>query len=165
VISLFAAVVITIAMQTSAAVAQQIQWEKPPRTAAERAVARVDSLRLAALLRGDTAVVNRVYADNFRSVLPTGAVRTKSEFMRGLSTGQQRYDVVRHTEQRIQVFGEVAIITGRSTQQGRESTTDSSLVAQTRYTRIYVRRQKRWQLILTQLTAVSASPRGAANER
>ena len=141
--------------------AQRVEWEIPPRTAAERAVARTDSIRLGALLAHDTAVVRRVYADGFRSILPSGAIRTRSEFLRDLAAGTQRYDTVSHSGQRIEVVGEAAIITGHSTQRGREARTGTSLVTQTRYVRIYVRRDGRWQLWYTQLTAISDSSRGA----
>jgi hypothetical protein len=134
--------------------AQEVEWTVPPRTVAERAVARVDSIRLHALLARDTAVVRRIYADDFRSILPSGAVRTKAEFLRDLAAGTQRYDTVVHVGQRIEVIGEVGIITGRSTQRGREARTNADLVAQTRYVRIYVRRGSRWQLLYTQLTAM-----------
>src|SRR5689334_8419239 len=140
---------------TSVAEAQRVEWEIPPRTAAERAVARVDSLRLNALLARDTAMVRRIYADGFRSILPSGAVRTKAEFIRDLAAGLQRYDTVYHAGQRIEVDGDVAIITGRSTQRGREARTGTSLVAQTRYVRVYVHRAGRWQLLYTQLTAIT----------
>ena len=140
---------------------QRVDWEVPPRTTIERTVARVDSVRLGALLARDTAAVRRIYADSFRSVLPTGAVRTKAAFLHDLATGQQRYDTVSHAEQRIEVVGNVAIITGRSAQRGREARTSSSLVAQTRYVRVYVRQNGRWQLLYTQLTAISDSSRSA----
>jgi hypothetical protein len=91
---------------------------EPSRTAAERAVARVDSMRLSALLVRDTGLVRRIHAEDFRSILPSGAVRTKADFLRDLASGAQPYDTVRHAEQRIEVVGDVAIITGRSTQAG-----------------------------------------------
>jgi ketosteroid isomerase-like protein len=144
-------------MCTSAASAQQINWNVPPHTSAERAVARLDSLRLSALLEGDTTVVRRIYADDFRSILPSGRLRTKPEFLRDLAAGQQRYDTVYHAGQRIEVVGEVAIITGRSTQRGREARTSAPLVAETRYVRVYAHRGGRWQLLYTQLTAISDS--------
>lgn len=145
--------------------AQNIEWEIPPRTAVERAVARVDSIRLNALLARDTAVVRRVYAESFRSILPSGAVRTRTEFLRDLASGAQRYDTVHHAGQRIEVLGNVAIITGHSTQRGREAQTSTSLTAQTRYLRLYVRRDGRWQLLYTQLTAISDSRAGPPGER
>jgi len=141
--------------------AQRVEWEVRPRTAAERTVARVDSVRLEALLVRDTAAVRRIYADNFRSILPTGAIRSKAEFLRDLAAGTQRYDTVSHEGQRVEVVGDVGIITGRSTQRGREARTSSGLTAQTRYVRIYVRRNGRWQLLYTQLTAIQDSLRGA----
>jgi hypothetical protein len=156
----YALALVANAACTSIAHAQQIDWAIPPHTAAERAVARVDSLRLTALLARDTVVVRRVYADSFRSILPSGAVRTKAEFLRDLASGAQRYDTVHHAGQRVEVMRDVAIITGYSTQRGREAQTGTSLVTQTRYVRMYVRRDGRWQLLYTQLTAIS-NPRAA----
>jgi hypothetical protein len=152
-------------MCTSPAGAQQIDWNVPPRTSAERTVARLDSVRLGALLEGDTTIVRRIYADDFRSILPSGRIRTKPEFLRDLAAGRQRYDTVYHAGQRIEVVGEVAIITGRSTQRGREARTSAPLVAETRYVRVYVHRGGRWQLLYTQLTAISDSSPMPANER
>ena len=71
-----------MAIRASLAEAQRVDWEKPPRTVEERAVAHVDSVRVNALLAGDTAVVRRVYADGFRSILPSGVVRTKTQLTR-----------------------------------------------------------------------------------
>jgi hypothetical protein len=148
----------------SRAQSQRVDWERPPRTATERAVARIDSIRLSALLTRDTALVRRIYATDFRSILPTGAVRTKAEFLHDLATGEQRYDTVYHAQQRIELLGNVALITGRSGQRGREARSGGGpLVPETRYVRVYVRRDGRWQLIYTQLTAIRDSPRSASH--
>jgi ketosteroid isomerase-like protein len=92
-------------------------------------------------------------------------VRTKAEFLRDLAAGAQRYDTVHHAGQRIEVVGDVAIITGHSTQRGREARTGTSLTTQTRYVRVYVRREGRWQLLYTQLTGISDPRAAPANER
>lgn len=47
----------------------------------------------------------------------------------------------------------------------REARTGAGLVMQTRYVRIHVRRQSRWQLLFTQLTALNDSSSGAVNKR
>jgi ketosteroid isomerase-like protein len=92
-------------------------------------------------------------------------VRTKAEFLRDLASGAQRYDTVHHAGQRIEVVGDVAIMTGHSTQRGREAQTGTSLTTRTRYVRVYVRREGRWQLLYTQLTAISDPRAVPPNER
>jgi hypothetical protein len=79
-------------------------------------------------------------------------VRTKAEMVSAYDSGKLKYESVKFDEIKVHPYGETAVVTARSTAKGQDNGKDFS--GQYRYTRVYVKRQGRWQLVATQSTRI-----------
>ncbi|GAC1516936.1 MAG: hypothetical protein NVS1B4_15240 [Gemmatimonadaceae bacterium] len=123
---------------------------------AERSVREVDRAVDAAALAGDTAAVRTLYAQDFVSITQDGAVRTRDDRIRGLASGEVRYESITEDDVRVRLVGPVAVVTGRAAVRARVG--GSERIGTVRYTRVYGERDQRWRLLSQQLTRVSVAP-------
>jgi ketosteroid isomerase-like protein len=110
----------------------------------------------AALRRADVAALEQVWAEEYTFVNPRGELLTKAERLANFRAGRTTFDTLtpQAREERIRVYGDVAVHANRLTIGGRYSGqahggTYRSLV-------IWVRRDGRWQQVASQLTLVTA---------
>jgi len=121
-------------------------------TARQRVLA-TDARRVDALLHGNGAALRQIYADDYTLVTQTGAIRTKSDQLRELDSGAIRYRHVDVEDQRVRVYGDVAIVLSRDhtviTRDGRDVGGDL------RFTRVYKLFGHTWRLIASHASAVT----------
>jgi ketosteroid isomerase-like protein len=104
----------------------------------------------AAILRGDVSLVDRMTSDDFTFITPRGFLVTKAEMLRGLANGAFRYEYREIYELKIRVYGDAAVVTGRSLHTGQENGKDSSDAY--RFTRVYIRQRGNWLSVAWQTT-------------
>lgn len=88
----------------------------------------------------DATYSESLMADDYRGTTPQGTVQTKAAFIAEVKSGNHRGMSADHADNRVQVYGDIAVSTGR--------------VAGVRYTRVYVRQEGRWRLVAAQATPV-----------
>ena len=109
---------------------------------------------VAAHLRGDADALDRIRADDIAFTTADGRVLEKAG-MQG-AQGDLVLSVYAHDDARVRVYGDAAVATGRITSEG---TFRGRLHAgQTRFTRVFVERGGRWQLVANQLTNIVPAP-------
>ena len=120
--------------------------------AAERT--RGDALRAA-----DTVALAALYADDFVMITSTGQLRSKADQLRDVAGGMVQHQGKPDRLLKVNLYGEIAVVLAESA--------GGTLVVRGRpdpharhYSRIYIRRAGRWQLLLTQ---VSVLPDSAAS--
>ena len=79
-------------------------------------------------------------------------MRTKSEIVKGFQSGSFKYESRQISDLTIRVYGDTAVVTGRSNQKGMENGKDYS--GDYRFTRVYVRQKGRWLTVALQATAI-----------
>ncbi len=104
----------------------------------------------AAIARGDVAVVDRMTRGDFTFITTRGLVVTKAGMLKGLAEGAFKYEYRQIYDLSIRVYGDAAVVTGRSLHTGQEDGKDSSDAY--RYTRVYVRENGQWLAVLWQAT-------------
>ena len=72
-----------------------------------------------------------------------------------LNRWKLKFTEMKFDEQRVRVYGETAIVTGRATTVGQSP--QGKIRGQFRYTRVYVRRDGQWKLVAFQGTPISQS--------
>jgi ketosteroid isomerase-like protein len=109
-----------------------------------------------ALRRADVAALERIWASEFTFVNARGERLTRAERLANLRTGRTALDSLAHVpqEERIQVYGEIALYTTLLTLSGRYS--GQAEQGQFRALVVWVRRDGRWQQLANQMTPVVA---------
>jgi len=107
-------------------------------------------------LRGDASVLEPLWAEEMTVTVPSMAVMTRGEAIAFLRSGRMKFDRYETSDLGIRVFGEAAVTTGRL----RRTRTVAGRVMDDdwRFTKTYVRRNGRWQVVAFQ--ASPAAPTG-----
>ena len=101
-----------------------------------------------AIMRGDAAALERIFADEYIYTNPKCEVLGKEEQIAELSSGAGKLEGAKSDDVRIRVYGETAVMTGRFTARSRRDGKDFQV--EERYTAVWVRRDGRWQLVAEQ---------------
>jgi hypothetical protein len=109
----------------------------------------------AAVVKNDTAFVERVWGDEFIYTGVRGEIKGKREILAELGSGKLKFTELKFDQQRVRVYGATAIVTGRATTQGESP--QGAIRGTFRYTRVYVSRDGRWQLVAFQGTPIAES--------
>jgi len=138
-----------VAIMSTTFFAQRLEAQPP----AADPVAEIRALEAAhneAIVHADVAALDRMTAEDYTFITPRGFLVTKAEMLKGLGRGAFRYEYRQVYELKIRVYGDAAVVTGRSVQSGQERGQDYSDAY--RFTRVYVRREGRWLSVAWQTT-------------
>lgn len=124
----------------------------PPASTAEDSVRAVELARGQALLRADTVALSRMVADEFTEVSRLGTLRTRAANLREIATGVLRLTSVRYDSLTVRLYGDVAVLQGIADNAGSYGGMPFS--GRIRYTRVFVRRDGRWQAVTMQQTTM-----------
>jgi uncharacterized protein (TIGR02246 family) len=141
--TLVIAVVILAAM--SIALAQRQSAKRDQRRNVEQAIRRLDKERIQAQVHADAEALDRIYADDFIGVGPSGTVRTKPQVIADFTSHDLKFQSITTEEVQVRVYGNTAVETGRSTMTGQDKGKD--VPRDTRFTRVWVKQQGRWRLV------------------
>lgn len=113
----------------------------------------------AAGMRNDVATINRIWADEYVSTGPKGQTTTKAQMLSYYKTAalsQTKFGPVALSDVKIQVYNDVALMTGRATgtlQNGRPAG------ASLRFTRVHVKRNGQWVVVANHLSRLEPDPK------
>ncbi len=120
--------------------------------AAKQTILQLEEERNRAIVNGDAAALERMTSDDYTFITLHGELRTKAEIVKGFRSGSFHYDNRRISDLNVRVYGESAVVTGRSVQSGRENGKDYS--GDYRFTRVYVKRNGNWRTVALQTTLI-----------
>jgi ketosteroid isomerase-like protein len=118
----------------------------------EKELITVEHQLMEAVVNRDVAALNQFYADEFISTDADGMVWTKSQDIAIDTDGASRVSSFTQTDLRVQVYGEMAVVTGRVATKGTLAGGASAGVS--RFTDVFVKRDGRWQCVATHTTAI-----------
>ena len=121
-------------------------------TSVEREIKILEEARNQAVLHGDVAALDRMTSDDYTFITLRGELRTKSDILKGFASGSFHYDSRQISDLKVRVYGDTAIVTGRSVQKGMENGKDYS--GDYRFTRVYVKQKGRWLTVALQTTLI-----------
>jgi len=113
-------------------------------------VRALESARARALLSADTTALARMTADEFVEISRLGQLRTKADNIREIGSGALKLATVKYDSLTVQFYGDVAILRGVADNTG--TFRGFPFAGKLRYTRIFVRRDGRWQAVAMQHT-------------
>ena len=123
---------------------------------AEQEVLQVESERVQAVVRADTAALDRILADELTYTHSTGRVDSKPQFIGAIQSGELTYLAMKHDDVRVRVYGDVAVLAGRSAAKVKSPRTQGQTMdLDIRFLNVYARRNARWQQVAWQSTRIA----------
>jgi ketosteroid isomerase-like protein len=146
--------VLSIIARADCAVAQASQTDLSPKpqTTVEREIVGLEEARNQAVLHGDVTALDRMTSDDYTFITLRGELRAKSDILKGFASGSFHYESRQISDLKVRVYGNTAIVTGRSVQKGTENGKDYS--GDYRFTRVYVKEKGRWVTVALQTTLI-----------
>jgi ketosteroid isomerase-like protein len=124
-----------------------------PGVAVQEGIKKIEQERNEALLKHDTATLERMTSDDYTFINQRGELRTKAEILTGFKSGNFNYDAREISDLKVRVYGDMAVVTGHAKQKGVENSKDYS--GENRFTRVYVKQNGRWVSVALQVTLVA----------
>jgi ketosteroid isomerase-like protein len=132
-------------------------------TTTEREIRELEGELSRAVLRGDRAFFERVLAEDFTHTSHSGQFKTRIEWMSENKfeshegkpePGKTHYDAFEVDDLAVRIYGETAVVTGRSTPRGRTAKGDP-IRGRYRFLRVWVKRGGRWQVVAFEGTRIA----------
>lgn len=105
-----------------------------------------------AVIRKDKEFIQRVFGDDFVYTGVRGEMKRKEDILTELTSGKLKFTELKFDNQQVRIYGEAAIVTGRATTKGQSP--QGEIRGAFRYTRVYIQRDGRWQLVAFQGTPI-----------
>ena len=139
---------------TSIVMAQEQSTAGTQRSNIEQVIRQLDGERIQAQIGADAAALDRIYADDFIGVGPSGTVRTKKQVILDFTSGTLRFQSITTDEVQVRVYENTAVETGLSTMDGQDN--GKAVPRITRFTRVWVKQQDGWRLVANHYSVRSA---------
>ena len=130
---------------TAIALGQEQRAVRQQPSGVEQAIKQLDKERIQAQIGADPVALDRIYADDFIGVGPSGTVRTKAQVISDFTSGSLKFQSITTDEVQVRVYDNTAVETGLSTMIGQDK--GKAVPRDTRFTRVWVRQQGRWRLV------------------
>lgn len=124
----------------------------------EEQLKNLEQDRAQAVVRGDADYLDKQTTSDYTLIDTQGRVFNKSETLDRIRSGKIKLTSNKVDDLKARVYGNTAVVTGRSTTEGTVDGKDSS--GQTRFTRVFVKQGGEWKSVAFQQTRVAGA--GAA---
>jgi ketosteroid isomerase-like protein len=108
-----------------------------------------------AVVKADVAYLERVLHEDYTHHRPRGTVENRAQYLENRKTRRVDFESLVSDEMQVRVYGDAAIVTGRSTAKGQDQ--HGKMDELRRWTRVLVRRDGRWQFVHFQVTPIQKS--------
>ena len=129
----------------SIALGQEQNASRDQRSSVEQAIRQLDNERIQAQIGADAVVLDRIYAEDFIGVGPSGTVRTKPQVISDFTSGTLKFQSITTDEVQVRIYENTAVETGLSTMVGQDK--GKAVPRDTRFTRVWVKQQGHWRLV------------------
>ena len=118
---------------------------KDSSTADVKELTRLEQVWNDAHLRGDAAALEKIWAEDLFVTMPDMPVMNKEESLAIWKAGKMKFDIYKTSDIRIKVYGNSAVVTGQLVRIRDAQST--KFEDDWRFTKVYVRRDGRWQVV------------------
>jgi ketosteroid isomerase-like protein len=103
-----------------------------------------------AIIKNDLESIGRIVADDWIVVDPKGEIVDRTRFFEVIKSGALAHDIMESEDFRVRIYGESAVVTAITSTKGKFMGQEFS--TRERATDVFVKREERWQCVLTHLT-------------
>jgi ketosteroid isomerase-like protein len=122
----------------------------------ETTIAELEENLQQAMLSSNVQELDELIADDLVFTMHTGLVITKQNDLEAHRTGIQKFTSIDLTDQQIRHYGDCAVVTLQAHLTGVFQGQDYSALY--RFTRVWVKRQNRWQIAAGHVTQMGDAP-------
>ena len=130
---------------TSIASGQKQSARRPPKRSVDQVIRQVDHERIQAQIGADAAALDRIYADDFIGIGPSGTVRAKPQVLADFTSGDLKFQSITTDDVQVRVYGNTAVETGRSIMIGQDK--GKAVPRDNRFTRVWIKQFGHWRLV------------------
>jgi uncharacterized protein (TIGR02246 family) len=128
--------------------------ESGSNNAIEKEILQMEEVQDHAIMQNDADTLEHIYAPDFAYVNQYGELIPREKVLAGFRSAKAKFSTpMKHDDIHIRVYGDTAVLTGRST--GTFNYNDKVSDGPRRFTNVYVKRDGRWQLVAHQSTNVA----------
>jgi ketosteroid isomerase-like protein len=128
-----------------AAVSAHSQPHSQSQSRAVEEIRKADRERIQAQIHADAVALDRIYADDFIGIGPSGTRRTKKDVLSDFTSRSLKFQSITTDDVRIRVYGNAAVETGISTMKGEDA--GKVVPEENRFTRVWIKQGGRWRLV------------------
>jgi ketosteroid isomerase-like protein len=103
-----------------------------------------------AIVKNDLEDIGRLVTDDWIIIDPNGEIVDRARFFEVIKSGALTHEMMESEDFRVRVYGDSAVVTGVTRTTGKFMGQEFS--TQERATDVFVKRDGRWQCVLTHLT-------------
>jgi ketosteroid isomerase-like protein len=98
------------------------------------------------MLKGDTAAMSALLADDYISITASGILQTKDEALANMRARRVHFTTLDVSDRKVRIYGNTALVNSLASVQG--VTAEGEVSGSYRYTRVYVRNpQGQWKIV------------------
>ena len=120
----------------------------------EDQIKKMEKDRAAAVVKGDVATLEALTSDDYMLINANGQVSDKATTMNNIKTGNIKITTNDVSDLKVRVYGSTAVVTGKSNAKG--SINGRELKGPVMFTRVYVKKDGKWQSVAFQQTPILA---------
>jgi ketosteroid isomerase-like protein len=105
-----------------------------------------------AIVKNDLEGISRLVSDDWIIIDPNGEIVDRARFFEVIKSGALTHDTMESEDFRVHVYGDSAVVTAITSAKGKFLGQEFS--TRERATDVFVKREGRWQCVLTHLTRV-----------
>jgi|SRR5688572_9108433 len=137
--------VLVFTASASLALGQRQSARRDSRKSVEHAIRQVDHERIQAQIAADVRALDRIYADDFIGIGPSGRARAKAQVISDFTSGDLKFQSITTEDVRVRVYGNTAVETGQSIMIGQDR--GKAVPRDNRFTRVWIKQSGRWRLV------------------
>ncbi len=125
----------------------------PSKTRAGECVREAEKQWNQARLQNDVEALDRLLSEDCVFMHADGKLETKAHYIADVKSNDRKYEYINEDEISVRVYGDAAVLTGRIRSKGHLR--EQPLGGDLRFTRVYVKRQGRWQMVASHSSSIA----------
>jgi ketosteroid isomerase-like protein len=119
-------------------------------------IEQLEDVWRAAMLKGNSAALDSLLADDYTGITAKGAIQTKDQAIGNLKSGALQVTGLQISDRKVRVYGTTAVVTSLAELTGGRN--DQEMTGRYRYTRVYVRNpQGVWKIVSFEASRIQES--------
>jgi ketosteroid isomerase-like protein len=128
------------------------------RKEARRQIERLESRFREAALKNDVATLDKMTAEDYIGIGPTGVLQTKQQLIASRVANKVRFQKIEYSDTKIRVYGDSAVVTTTAEIEGH-SDANGDFNGKYRYTRVYSRHNEAGSWLIVSFEASKVKER------